>query len=202
MASSIAFAKEMINSALNNTAISFSPFFKYPLGSNYSTLYPELTILLKDYIPTLKNNTQLINTIHNLTGVNRNTIIQDLTWGNGPEINILQLGLDPNGQEVHGKFNTLEPNKIFLDIDLIQRLETLASIINPTPQQVQQLSMLDGLVTFSVCLHEYVHYSDYAFDGTMSDTENIELGLLFEEQFIGGYYEFNPSGNVILIKAN
>jgi hypothetical protein len=29
-----------------------------------------------------------------------------------------------------------------------------------------------------------------------------QLRFLFEEIYLGGYYEFNPSGNVIFIKAN
>jgi hypothetical protein len=130
------------------------------------------------------------------------TIKNDLTWGNGPEINITQLGLDPTGNPYYGKFNILEPNKIYIDIDLVQQIEALSNILNPTPQQNQQIGFLNALITFSVCLHEYVHYSDFAFDGTMQDNENLELGLLFEEIYLGGYYEFNPSGNVIFIKAN
>lgn len=61
---------------------------------------------------------------------------------------------------------------------------------------------LRALIEFSVCLYRYIHYGDFAFDGTMQDNENLELGLLFEEIYLGGYYEFNPSGNVIFIKAN
>jgi hypothetical protein len=41
-------------------------------------------------------------------------------------------------------------------------------------------------------MHEYVHFSNFAFDGTMQDHENLELGLLFEELYLGGYFEFNP----------
>jgi hypothetical protein len=51
-------------------------------------------------------------------------------------------------------------------------------------------------------MHEYVHFSNFAFDGTMQDHENLELGLLFEELYLGGYFEFNPSGNVIFIKKH
>ena len=125
-----------------------------------------------------------------------------MQWGDGAEIHITQLGLDPNGDQYRGKFNPSQPDKIFIDIDLVNLVETWSNIENPSPEQEQQLSMLYGLVTFSVCLHEYVHYADYAFDGIMSDTEELELGLLFEATFIGGYYEFDPSGNIVLIKAD
>ena len=197
-----AFAQELIDLEINGNLLSFFPTFKYPAGSNYSTLYPNFTILIKEYIPLLKNDQRLLNTINRLTGVSISTIKQDLTWGNGPEINITQLGLDPSGNPYYGKFNILEPNKIYIDIDLVQQIEALSNIPNPTPQQNQQIGFLNALITFSVCLHEYVHYSDFAFDGTMQDNENLELGLLFEEIYLGGYYEFNPNGNVIFIKAN
>ena len=196
------FAKELMNLDINNTLITPFPLFKYPLNSNYTTLYPNFTILIKEYIPSLKTDQRLINTIHKLTNVNKQYIIDKLTWGNGPEINIVQLGNDPQGNEYHGRFNITEPDKIFIDIDLVNQLEQMSNISNPTQQQQQQLGMLNALVVFSVCLHEYIHYSDFAFDGSMQDNENLELGLLFEELFLGGYYEFSPNGNIVFIKAN
>jgi hypothetical protein len=187
---------------MNNSLVTPFPLFQYPLNSNYTILYPNFTVLVKEYIPSLKTDQRLINTIHKLTNVNIQTIIDKLTWGNGPEINIVQLGNDPQGNEYHGKFNITEPDKIFIDIDLVNQLEQMSNISNPTQQQQQQLGMLNALVVFSVCLHEYVHYSDFAFDGSMQDNENLELGLLFEELFLGGYYEFSPNGNIVFIKAN
>ena len=105
------FVEELMDLELNGNLLSFFPSFKYPAGSNYSTLYPNFTILVKKYIPLLKNDQRLLNTINRLTGVSISTIKQDLTWGNGPEINITQLGLDLSGNPYYGKFNILEPNK-------------------------------------------------------------------------------------------
>ncbi|WP_299888934.1 hypothetical protein [uncultured Lacinutrix sp.] len=194
-------AEEIINAAIEGTLITIAPFFKYPDGSTYAIDYPELTILLKEYIPYLKNNTRLIDTISNLTGLSDEEIKEDFTWGEGPEIHIEQLGV-VNGQEIKGRFNPLEPNKIVIDVDLVNALEALAAIENPTTEQTQQLQLFDGLVTFAVCLHEYVHFADNAFDGTMQDNEELELGLLFEELFVGGYYEVDPNGNIVLIPIN
>ncbi|MFV0305011.1 MAG: hypothetical protein ACK5IC_05990 [Moheibacter sp.] len=188
------FAYDIVYSALDGTLLTTVPFFKFPNSSNYSTLYPQFTFLVKDHIPTLKNNQELIQTINNLTGVSINDIKNDLTWGEGPEIHITQLG-----SNVKGKFNILEPDRIYIDIDLVQLLENIANIDNPTPEQEHQIHMLNGLVIYAVCLYEYVHYNDFVFDGEMSDTEELELGLLFEEIFVGGYFEFDPNGNVILI---
>lgn len=44
-----------------------------------------------------------------------------------------------------------------------------------------------------MCLNEYVHFADYAFDGEMLDTETLELGALFETQFLGGTYNVYKS---------
>lgn len=199
---SLNLVSQIEGSIINNTIITAFPFFKYPLNSNYETIYPNFTMLIRDYIPNLKDKQRLIETIHNLTNVSQSDILFGLTWGNGPEINITQLGVDPNGKEYYGKFTKIEPNKIFIDIDLVLQLETLSNIENPTPQQNQQLAFLYSMVTFSVCLHEYVHYNDFAFDGSMQDNENLELGLLFEELFLGGFYDFDLNGNVVYIRAN
>lgn len=117
-------------------------------------------------------------------------------------MHIEDLGVDANGDQYKGKFNPSEPNKIFIDIDLVNYLEQLSDIENPTSQEQQQLSLLNGLIVFSVCLHELVHYEDFQFDGNMQDTPHLELGLLFEELFNGGYYEFDPNGQIIIIKAD
>ncbi|GAB1857514.1 hypothetical protein MHTCC0001_23500 [Flavobacteriaceae bacterium MHTCC 0001] len=60
--------------------------------------------------------------------------------------------------------------------------------------------MLNGLLTFSVALHEYVHYADWQVDNKMIN--DPELGEFFEATFIGGYYEFNKEGEVVLIPAD
>jgi len=193
---------QIITSITAGNFLGLSPFFKYPNNSNYATLYPNFTMLVKDYIPSIKTEQPLLAAIHNLTGVSPETILDELTWGNGPEINIAQLGVDPNGNQYYGKFNKNEPDKIYIDIDLVQQLEAMNNIQNPTPQQNQQIALLNAMVTFSVCLHEYVHFSDFAFDGSMQDNENLELGLLFEELFMGGFYDFNTQGDVVFIKAN
>lgn len=193
---------EIIDAANDGTLVSAFPFFKYPDGSNYSTQYENLTVLLKEYIPTLSTDSRLLNIINQLTGVSVSEIANDLKWNKGPEVHIEDLGVDANGDQYKGKFNPSEPNKIFIDIDLVNYLEQLSDIENPTSQEQQQLSLLNGLIVFSVCLHELVHYEDFQFDGNMQDTPHLELGLLFEELFNGGYYEFDPNGQIIIIKAD
>ncbi|WP_026705418.1 hypothetical protein [Flavobacterium soli] len=72
------FAEEMINAAIANLAISFSPFFKYPVGSNYKILYPELTYLVQEYVPTLKDDATIINTITSLTNLSSDEVKKNL----------------------------------------------------------------------------------------------------------------------------
>lgn len=61
------FANELINLAMNNSLITPFPLFQYPLNSNYTILYPNFTVLVKEYIPSLKTDQRLINTIYKLT---------------------------------------------------------------------------------------------------------------------------------------
>jgi len=192
------FAHEIIDSGLDKTLISASPFIKYPDGSNYSSTYPELTSILKDYIPTFKDDERLTSLISELTGLSESRIKDDLTWGEGPEVHIAQLGIY-FGQEIKGRFRPTDPDKIFFDIDLVNKLEAMAKIPNPTEDQEKQLGVMSGLMAFAVCLHEYVHYADFAHDGIMQDTRTLELGEYFEELFVGGYFEIMPNGEVRII---
>ncbi len=185
---------EYNNSATENK-ITYFPNFQYPEDSNYEEDYPELTILLKEYIPTLSNNQNLINIIHDLTDVSPNKIKNDLQWGDGPIVNIVQLGLKPDGTEIYGKFNPSNPNIINIDIDLVNRLESM-------DDDEEQQSMLRGMIIYAICLHELVHYLDWEFDQYMQDypDANIELGLIFEQINNGGYFEIDNEGNVIFIE--
>src|SRR5690606_10753822 len=92
------FAEEIINAGISNTLISAIPFFKYPQNSNYATLYPKLTEYLKNKLPTVKNNTTIVNAISAYTNMSIQQIQEHLQWRNGPTIKIEQLG------SAYGKF--------------------------------------------------------------------------------------------------
>lgn len=186
------------DSLANGTLLTASPLFKYPQNSSYSTLYPEFTFLVQEYVPTLKNDVPLLEIISQLTDVAIEDIQYDMTWGKGPEINIVQLGVNQNGYQYKGKFNPNDPDKIFVDIDLVQMLESLP--------EGEQRGLLRRLITFSVVLHELVHYEDWD-DGEMINS--IELGDYFEELYGNGYVlEFivdangNETGEIGWIKVN
>jgi hypothetical protein len=183
------------NSSLNNTLVSLSPFFKYPLQSNYEILYPHFTSIVKNDLndPYFSEDENLKNIIHNLTGVSQEQIKKDLQWGYGVEIRIEQLGVHPTQGEIKGKFNPTNPNVIYIDIDLVIAYEQEASNGINSPNAIA----LNSLITFSVLLHELVHYEDYQFDNIMNNS--VELGLYFESLFNGGFYEFNPNGDGTVI---
>ena len=196
MDEAISYAASIINSGVDGTLITALPFFKYPDGTNYASIYPELTWLLQERIPMLKDNTHLINTITTLTGISEQEVKNHLTWGEGPEVHITDLGFAPDGTAYKGKFNPSEPDRIYIDIDLVDYFEQNAVDNGETTT----LAALRSLIVFGVCLHELVHFADFDFDGLMQDNVNLELGELFEQIAIGGHYEFNPNGEVIFIK--
>src|SRR5690606_4545740 len=86
----VEFVLEMIDADLDETIINFFPYFKYPFDTNYANSYPEFTYLIQTEIPLLKNNGSLCNLIANLTGISVSQVKENLTWGKGPEINIVQ----------------------------------------------------------------------------------------------------------------
>lgn len=184
----------IVNSSLNGTLITTSPLFKYPIGSNYKILYPNFTGILEDIMPyAFNNNTNLLNIIHELTGVSTEQILEDLKWNLGAEIQIEQLGTHPvTGGEIKGLFNPSNPDVIKIDVDLVNMYETTYDPNNQTAT-----GPLQALIIYSVILHELVHYEDFNFDNIMSD--HPELGLYFESLFNGGYYEFNPNGDGSII---
>jgi hypothetical protein len=176
-------AHDIINSSIDGTAISITPFFKYPPGSNYANLYPNLTEYLKNKMPLLKDNQFIIDKLVEYSELTEETIVQDLQWGKGPTIVISQL--DDFGEEVYGLFQHSVPNTLFIDIDFVQLLEDS----QPGPQG-NSLAFLLGVTI----LHEYVHYGDN-MDGIDQPGEE---GLLFEEATYGEAIWLKNAGDMLV----
>lgn len=165
------FAKSIIDAAMNNILISAQPFFKYPENSNYATLYPKLTEYLKNKLPTVKNNTTIVNAISAYTNMSIQQIQEHLQWGNGPTIKIEQLG------SAYGKFKkNTDPNSLYIDIDLVNQMENTT----PSTNVADAFIFLIGVTI----LHEYVHYGDYNYNGDAWQYP-MEEGLLFEQDVYG-----------------
>ncbi|MGB3606424.1 hypothetical protein [Psychroserpens sp.] len=161
----------MISHAISDETLSFSPFVKYPSGSNYFTLYPKLTEYLKNQLPTIKDNTVIIIAIKTYTNLTTSQIQEHLKWGEGPTIRVEQIG------EAYGEFRkATDTSSIYLDIDLVNQLEN--SISNTS--LANAFAFLIGVTI----LHEYVHYGDYNYNGDLWQFPQEE-GLLFENDVYG-----------------
>lgn len=148
------FAAQAIEAWMEQRLVSFSPLIKYPQGSNYSTKYPKLTEYLKNQLPKTGEIPKIVNTIKEISGISEEQIINDLKWGHGPALEIIQLDnySSNTSDKTVGAFDKLLPNTILLDIDYVEGLE------NGTNSQIEE----DGLLFYLgvVILHEYVHYTD------------------------------------------
>jgi hypothetical protein len=163
--------KEIIESSADGTLISVFPFVRYPEGSNYATQYPKLTEYLKNQLPTIKDNSTIVNAIKKYTDQSTEQIRKDLQWGYGPVIKIQQIGMR------YGLFRkNLEPNSLYLDVDLVNQLESTT----PGTSLADAFAFLMGVTV----LHEYVHYGDYNYNGDHWQYPQEE-GLLFEIDVYG-----------------
>jgi methionine synthase II (cobalamin-independent) len=178
----INFAKEVVKAGEEGILVSAFPFVKYPVGSNYATLYPKLTEYLKNQLPTIKNNQTIINKIVEYGDLSASEVKSQLEWGKGPEIQIKQLGVH------YGLFNGNYPNVLNLDIDLINDLENST----PNSRLANSFAFLVGVTI----LHEFVHYSEY----TDSRWNNPESGELFEIDVYGQTVWRNNAS--IILKRN
>lgn len=177
------FIEELIDLELNGNLLSFFPTFKYPIGSNYSTLYPKLTEYLKNKIPQLINNQFIINKLVEYSELTSQQIKSDLKWGKGPTIQIAQL--DYLGEDCYGVFRSSIPNVLTIDVDFVELLE------NSTPgPQGDSMAFLLGVTI----LHEYVHLGDFVDDIDQPGEE----GLLFEQATYGETIWLNNAGDVLI----
>jgi len=185
-------ATEMIEAWANNSLISAFPFIKYPqsLAAQYRQDYPYLTEYLENQLPTVADIPLIVSTISTITGLSETQIKQDLQWGYGPELHITQLdnfGVNTSPTTI-GLFRVTEPNKIYLDIDYVNRLE------NGTLTQYEKDAFLFFLGT--TILHEYVHYGDN-IDGVDYPGEE---GVLFEVLVYGE--NVNSSNAALILNGN
>jgi len=179
---------QIISSIMNETLLSFNPFVRYPMNlvNQYRADYPYLTEYLENQLPTVSNIPLIINTINEITSIEEEQIIEDLQWGYGPKIHIVQLdnfGDNTNDKTV-GFFRAQDSDIIYLDIDYVNGLE------NGTTTQYEKDALLFYIGV--VILHEYVHYADN-IDGVDYPGEE---GIIFEVLVYG---EDVNSSNAALI---
>lgn len=171
------------------SVISITPIVKYPVGSDYDSNYKKLTEYLKNQLPTLANNTAIVNAFKEYTNATTEQIEQILKWGDGPEIVIKQL------ESVSGHFS--EPNTLEIDIDLINNLE------NSVSGSTYSESLLFFIAV--TILHEAVHYGDFKYNNdywTGNDPYTNEEGWRFENQVYGGAVIINEEGEITIVPLN
>ena len=157
----------------NNTITNY-PEVKYPEGSNYAEIYPKFTEYLKNKVPTLKDNETIINAIEKYGDLSAVDIKDQLQWGKGPTIKIVQLNLYTGCDATClGQYNSNDPNSLLIDVDLVNDLEntTVGSHL------ADAFSFLVGVTV----LHELVHFSEY----TDQAWNSPESGELFEKDVYG-----------------
>ena len=184
------FALQIINADINDILLTPSPFFKFPINSNYQNLYPNFTEYVKNKIPLLKQNNFIINKLVQYSELSISKVKRDLQWGEGPTIKIVQLNgfCETCDDDTYGLFNSDDPNSIYVDIDIVNLIES-----SPNSPEGDSLAFLLGVSI----LHEYVHLGDYV-DGIDQPGEE---GLLFEQATYGESIWINNAGDV-LIKNN
>ena len=193
------YATEIIESAADSTLVTASPFVKYPVNSNYETLYPKLTSLLKDDLPKIANNQKIIDAIHGITEAPKETIKEALKWGKGPTIQIQQLGGEGEAEKLgsyRGHLSDEFLNTLFLDIDLVNDFEN-----SNAPEMSDALAFLIAVTV----LHEYTHLGDVVFGdnfwGELYSNEDYdpdnEAGLVFEDMVFGEHIWRENAGVVL-----
>jgi hypothetical protein len=131
-----------------------------------------LTEYLKNQLPKVADIPLIVDTIKYLTGLSESQIKEDLKWGKGPTLHITQLDSfsENTSDKTVGRFEEVEPDVLYLDIDFVNRLE------NSTASQDEQDAFLFFLGT--TILHEYVHYGDFQ-DGVQYPGEEGDLFELY-----------------------
>ncbi len=153
--------KNMIRSAISGNLISAAPFIKYPKNKakEYKRKYPKLTEYLKNQLPKVANIKKITSAIHKFTKLPLHQIQKELKWGEGPELEIVQLDGYPDcstcNEDVVGHFSKKNPEKILIDIDFVNKLESG----NIDEMETDGDAFLFFLGT--TILHEFVHNKEF-----------------------------------------
>jgi hypothetical protein len=190
--------KETVIGMIKSAVISLFPNVKYPLKKafTYKANYPKLTEYLVNQLPKVAYISKITNAIHDYTGLPIDQIQENLQWGVGPEIHIVQLDdfCVTCSEDTAGFYDDEDPNnanKLYLDIDVVNDLETGDHISEADA---------DAFVFFigTTVLHEFVHWGeninqDFSFLG--------EEGVKFEIEAYG--YDVSPDiARMVLNRIN
>jgi hypothetical protein len=161
------------------SALESALFHKFPLNSNYQTLYPKFYSLVKNlYNTALKD----IKTLDGLKSYGHFTsdekLFEILQFGKGAEIIIKDINTDYNGRFRYATHNPMT-NKIYFELSKIQEFE-LGNTDNARGF---------SLFLFITLMHESVHYGN-AINGFFE--RNEEWGDAWETYVYGRHID-SPS---------
>ncbi|ANI89382.1 hypothetical protein A9P82_08805 [Arachidicoccus ginsenosidimutans] len=129
--------------------------------------YPRLTEMVKNLRNYVLNDPKVLQALIDFSGLTKSEILNDLTFGNGPTINIVDL------DDEFGYFDGSEnPNAINIDASYVRGLE-----IAKLQSTIEATSFLLAVTA----LHEFVHYGRF-FNGL---DRTYEYGLGFEHEAYG-----------------
>tara|TARA_R110002049_G_scaffold277604_3_gene456149 strand:- start:651 stop:1670 length:1020 start_codon:yes stop_codon:yes gene_type:complete len=178
----------------NDNPIYFvDPDGRFSLPAALAKKYQRLAHYLKNNIQSISNNKTVMGALMKYGQFTEEQINNALKWGEGPEINITQLG--PSSTGIGDRAGLYAPKKygkntLNLDSDLADRLE------NATGDN-------KDILLFQVAktiLHEYVHLGD-AKDGVQQKDNSgkiIEEGNAFEIKAYGrDIRSFNDAADVL-----
>lgn len=110
----------------------------------------------KQSVPKVANISKITDAIQEFTQLPLNIIKNDLKWGEGPILEIVQLddylGCSTCDDDTVGYFDEEQPSRIFLDKDYVNQIET-GDVVETDD---------DAFIFFlgTTILHEYVHYGE------------------------------------------
>ncbi len=110
-------------------------------------------------MPKVANIKKITAAIHKFTKLPLHQIQKELKWGEGPELEIVQLDGYPDcstcDEDVVGHFSKKTPEKILIDIDFVNKLESG----NIDEMETDGDAFLFFLGT--TILHEFVHNKEF-----------------------------------------
>ncbi|WP_407490338.1 hypothetical protein [Elizabethkingia anophelis] len=149
-----------------------SPNFRMKLSDQQKYLrFTEMVRGLKSYV---QNNSNILESLVKISGLTKAQVLDKLTFGKGPLINIVSNLKDKNGNIVYGKFMYKDPSSIYMNETYISKLENATTDID--------IEASTFLLAVTV-LHEFVHYGNNVTGNFPAGGK--EAGKLFENEVYG-----------------
>ncbi|OBS12696.1 hypothetical protein ATE49_04230 [Elizabethkingia miricola] len=149
-----------------------SPNFRMKISDQQK--YPRFTEMVKGLKSYVQNNSIILEKLIKISGLTKTQVLDRLTTGKGPSINVVPNLKDKNGNIVYGKFVYKDPNSIYMNETYISKLENASIDID--------IEASTFLLAVTI-LHEFVHYGNNVTGSFPAGGK--EAGKLFENEVYG-----------------